>query len=238
MNAKTKVTAAAVLLCLVGTGLQAQSRLQFGLSFTPGIPTGEFRDNLSRNAWGGEFYAAYRLPRSPILIGSSLGIMAYGWQSRDEWLSPYIPEVLVDVNTVNAVVLWNVFLRVQPPAGSVRPYLDVFAGLHHLTTDTSVDDYDGWDDYDSWSSNNYRDTTFSYGAGAGVMIPLARFVNARSGSMLTSLDLDLGVRVIRGGRAEYLVEGSLFRRGSDLFYDVRESETNLVKLVIGLSVTF
>ena len=238
MNAKSKITPGVVLLCLAGTGLWAGTKLQFGLSFTPGLPTGEFRDNLGRNAWGGEFTAAYRLAGSPVLVGTSFGLMAYGWQSRDEWLSPTIPEVMVDVRTVNAVVLWNVFLRIQPPQGRLRPYLDVFAGLHHLTTDTSVHDDYAWDDEHSWSSNNYRDTTFSYGAGAGVMLPLARFVNARSGSMLTSLDLDLGVRYVKGGRAEYLVEGSLFRRGDSLFYDVRESETSLVKLVIGLSVTF
>jgi len=237
MSAKKKIALGAAFIGLAWTGLQAGTRLQFGLSFTPGIPTGEFKDNIGRNAWGGDFFVAYRPARSPFLVGTSVGVLVYGWQSRDEWLSPNIPEVLVDVDTVNSVFLWNVFLRVQPPQGRLRPYLDFFAGIHHLTTNTTVDDYDGWDD-DSWSSNNYRDTAFSYGVGGGIMIPLARFVNARSGELLSSLDLDLGLRFSKGGRAEYLTEGSLVRRPGDLVYDVRESETNLVKIVIGLAVTF
>jgi hypothetical protein len=236
---RNTVFAAGLLFLAAAAAGQTRNSFQVGLGFTPGIPLGEFRENLGRNAWGGNLYFAYRLPRSAVSVGTSFGFLIYGWESRDEWLSPSIPEVTVDVDTINSIFLWNVFLRLQPPAGAIRPYIDVFLGLHHLSTDTTVHDHAGWDDDgDGFSSNNYRDTAFSYGAGTGLLLPLVGFFNSRTGDPLSRLDLDLGVRLSKGGRADYLVEGSLVRRRGDLSADVHRSETDLLTVAIGLVFTF
>lgn len=47
---------------------------------------------------------------------------------------------------------------------------------------------------------------------------------------------DLGVRYIKGGQAEYLQESSIFREDGELYYDVKESRTDLVS--VQLEITF
>jgi hypothetical protein len=117
------------------------------------------------------------------------------------------PDVLVDVRTTNAILAWNIFLRLLPKAGFLRPYLDLFAGLHILTTDTRIGDGNSDDDGSGdFNVNNASDSAFAFGAGAGVMLPLVRFVR-QDGRTLASIDLDLGVRYARGGQADYRVKG-------------------------------
>jgi hypothetical protein len=162
--------------------------------------------------------------------------MIYGHETRSEFLSPSIPDVVVDIRTTNALLLGLAFVRFQPQAGWLRPYLDVLVGFHHLTTDTSVDD--GYDAYGSISSNNYRDTVLSYGVGAGIVFPLLVFTRASDGSRIWSIDLDIGARYLKGGTAEYLTEGSIERHYGDVTYWTSRSATDLVSAHLGLSFSF
>jgi hypothetical protein len=233
---KPNTLAALVLLSLLTAGAAAAadySKFQIGLSFSPSLPQGEFRDFLDHTIWGGSLSFTFRPARGPFLLGTSLGIGAYGSDRWQAWLGLTDPDVLVDVRSTNALVAWNVFLRLQPPDGVLRPYLDVFAGLHFLSTDTRIGNHDGddGDGYDS-SVNNSTDTAFAYGVGAGVMFPVIRFVR-RDGRTAGRLDVDLGVRYTKGGRAEYLVE-----TGMPGVFDTRLSRTDLLTLSAGLSFSF
>jgi hypothetical protein len=209
------------------------AEIQFGLSFSPALPRGEFHDLMSRTVWGGAVSFAIRPSRGPLLIGTRLGFGAYDSDGWEAWLGLTIPDILVDVRTTNSVLAWDVFLRLQPERGFLRPYLDLFAGLHFLSTDTRIGDGD-WDDDNSgdMNVNNASDTAFAYGAGAGVMFPLIRFMH-RDGRRVGSLDLDLGVRYARGGRADYLVETGLTG-----VYDTLTSRTDLLTLSAGLTISF
>ena len=63
----------------------------------------------------------------------------------------------------------------QPERGFLRPYLDIFAGLNVLSTDTRIDDGDWDDDSDGdIDINTASDTAFAFGAGAGVQFPVIR----------------------------------------------------------------
>jgi hypothetical protein len=206
----------------------ASSEFQFSLAFSPSLPQGEFHDDLGRTIWGGSIGFGFRPSRSPVLIGMSLGFGVYGTEHRESWLGLTDPDLLVDVRTTNAVLAWNLFLRLQPEAGFLRPYLDLFSGVHILTTDTRI----GEDEDDDFGVNNSSDAVFAFGAGAGLQLPILRFVQ-QDGRRIFSIDLDLGVRYARGGRADYLVES-----GEPGIFDTRTSRTDLLALTAGLSFIF
>ena len=230
---KTVLLAGLLMLTFAAAAEAAPAEFQFGLAFSPSLPLGEFHDVLGRTAWGGTFLFAYRPSWSPIFIGTSLGFGIYNTEYWEAWLGLTQPDVIVDVRMTNAVLAWNIFLRFQPERGFLRPYLDLFAGLHILSTDTRIEDGDSDDDGSGgFSVNNSSDSAFAFGAGGGVMLPIIRFVR-RDGGIVASMDLDLGVRYARGGRADYLVESE--EPGT---YDSRTSRTDLLTLAAGLSFTF
>ncbi len=213
--------------------LVSPPRFQFGLSFSPSLPTGEFRSEMGDTIWGGTLFFAYRPSRQPFLIGTSLSFGAYDTSHREEWLGLTWPDVIVDVRTTNAVLAWYIFMRFQAERGFARPYLDLLAGLHVLTTDTRISDGDGDDDGNGdFSVNNASDAAFAFGAGAGLLFPIVRFIG-RNGSTLAAIELDLGARYLKGGRADYLVES-----GAWGIFDSRRSRTDLLTLSAGLTFSF
>jgi hypothetical protein len=223
---------------------QVRDRYQAGIHFLLGFPQGEFRRNVPNAGIGVNLSFAYHFPHSLFSIGLSAGLMTYGRETRWEPLGPNIPDVTVKVTTDNSIILCHLFFRVQPQKGMLRPYLDALIGFNYLTTDTSIhghDDY--WDDDHDWfdssiSSNNYEDVAFSYGVGGGAMINLLQAKDLLSGRRMFSMDLDVGVRYIRGGRAEYLKEGSIHRQNGTVSYDVYRSRTDLLNAYIGLFFNF
>jgi hypothetical protein len=219
------------LLAIAGRANAAPAEFQFTLAFSPSLPRGEFYDILGRTAWGGSIGFGFRPSRFPVMIGTSFSFGIYDTDSWQDWLRLTSPDLLVDIRTSNAILAWNLFLRLQPREGFLRPYLDVFAGLHVLTTDTQIGEGDS-DDDDDFSVNNSVDTAFAYGAGAGIQLPIVRFVQ-QSGRRVFSIDLDLGVRYSLGGRAEYLVETDEYG-----VFDKRTSRTDLLTLSAGLSFVF
>lgn len=209
----------------------APAEFQFTLAFSPSIPRGEFHDVLGRTAWGGTIGFGFRPTRFPVMFGTSFSFGIYDTDRWEDWLGLTNPDVLVDIETSNAVLAWNVFCRLQPREGFLRPYLDVFAGLHILTTDTRVGEGDT-DEDDDFSVNNSVDSAFAYGIGAGLQLPIVRFVQ-QEGRRVFSIDLDLGIRYALGGRADYLVETDAYG-----VFDKRTSRTDLLTLSAGLTFVF
>lgn len=228
-----------ILTVLLIPSLQATAgeRFQAGGFFMMGTPQNDFRDFVQRGAYGGNFYFAHRLGRSPVLLGAGFGFMFYGWNEREVPFSQTVPDVFVDVVTMNYVLRGHVFLRMQPSRGRLRPYLDALLGLNHLRTDTRVED-DGWDNQEAIASTNWiQDTAVSYGMGGGLMIPL-RYHSNRRGKGSTGIYLDIGMRFLKGGRAEYMVENREIETGGAPLYDVVASKTDLLTAHIGISFMF
>ena len=163
---KLILTTCVLTLLAAGRANAAPAEFQFNLAFSPSLPRGEFHDVLGRTAWGGSIGFGFRPSRSPVMIGTSFSFGIYDTDRWEEWLGLTNPDVLVDVRTTNAILAWNIFLRLQPREGFLRPYVDIFAGLHILTTDTRVGEGDS-DDDDDFRVNNSVDTAFAYGAGRG-----------------------------------------------------------------------
>lgn len=230
-----KLTIVAACAIVVAINASAVAQPMGGLGFIVGLPQGELDDNIENNGFGLDFYGGYGLDPLPLMIGADLGILQYGSESREEPFSNTIPDVTVKVETKNTIFLGHALLRLGPTRGAVRPYLDGLIGLKVFSTDTSVKDDS--DDEEIASSNNQRDTSFSYGVGGGLNIQLYQSP-APTNDSPTRVFLDLQVRYLPGGEAEYLKEGSITRENGQIKYDLLRSETDLITTFVGVTVSF
>jgi len=222
-----------ILILLVVIGLfvpsMAQNQFNVGLNFMTAFPQDEFKDNVDQVGFGGSLDFVYRLSESPLGVGAYIAYLVYGSETRREPFSLTIPDVVVDVTTTNSIILGHLLFRVQPGRGSVQPYVDGMLGFTLLSTDTRIEDVD--DDDEIASSNNMRDTAFSYGFGGGLKVRVHEFDMGDNEfeEKMGTLFIDIGVRYIRGGEAEYRKEGS---------QEVKRSDTPLVTGHLGVSMAF
>lgn len=214
----------------------SQVRFQSGVDFTLGFPQGEFKENVDRIGLGGSGYFVYKLPKSPLALGVCVGVLIYGSDTREEPFSTEIPEVYVDVSTRNYILMCHFLFRVQPSEGKLRPYLDGLIGFNYLWTETGI--YDQGSVFDDIArSVNFSDLALSYGAGGGLMIPVFEKKENKSQRPF-GIFIDVGIRYLKGGNAEYLKEGSIRRENGEVEYDVSESITDFITARIGVSFTF
>jgi len=236
---KMRETGVLVLLFVLLTSFGfSQYRFQAGGYFAMGFPQNEFKENVDNISYGASGYFTYRLPNSPLSVGLSFSFLMYGHESREEPFGPNVPEVWVDVNTTNAMIMGHFLLRLQPPTGRLRPYLDGLFGFKLLTTDTRVRSKEFLDDEAIASSNHIRDTALSFGAGAGVIICAYAAPRRPYRGSSFAVYVDLGARYLKGGNTEYMIEGSLIRNGDDIIYEVYESTTDIITMHIGVSFSF
>lgn len=217
-----------VSLCFISPAI-AQNQFNVGLNFMMAFPQDEFKDNVDQVGFGGSLDFVYRLSGSPLGVGAYFAYLVYGSETRREPFSLTIPDVYVDVTTTNSIVLGHFLLRVQPGRGAIQPYVDGLLGFTYLVTETKIEDVD--DDDEIASSKNLWDTAFSYGFGGGLKIRIHEFEikDNEYEEKMGSLFIDIGVRYIRGGEAEYRKEGS---------QEIKRSDTPLVTGHLGVSVNF
>lgn len=225
-----------VLLLLTVVSAFSQTRFQSGLNILVGVPQTEFKENVDNVGIGLSGFFGYNIPQSPFILGGSLGFMIYGSETREEPFSTTIPDVWVDVTTTNSIFNGHLMVRVQPQEGTLRPYLDGLLGFSYLSTSTEIEDQ-GWDDDDNIaSSTNQDDFTSSYGGGGGLMIKVYEGVNQNDSPY--TIFVDLGVRYLIGGNAEYLKEGSITIKNGKVYYDLNKSTTDLMIYQIGAAINF
>jgi hypothetical protein len=220
----------AIIVVAIGASARTQAQeLQLGIDFNTVIPQGDFKQNVRNNGYGisGNFLVG--LGKSPLLVGVDAGFAKYGHESRRAILSGSIPDITVDVDTDNNIVLTHFLLRAQPRHGAVRPYVDGLVGFKYLFTKTTVQSDSS--DEPLASDNNLSDFAFSYGLGGGVQARLARLGG-------NELFFDAKARYLWGTQAHYLKEGSIVRVGGTAIFDVLSSSTNVVTLQFGVGIRF
>lgn len=208
---------------------------QGGLQFMIGVPSGDFKDNLARNGYGVSGQIGYAPERSPFMIGLELGYLNYGSESRAEPFSTTIPDVTVDVENSNNIVLAHVALRLQPNTGAIRPYAGGELGLNYLYTTTQIQNRGSGEEVAS--STNQSDVAFSYGGTAGIMVRVHE-APEEEGDGIKEVLVDLRFRYLIGGEAEYLKEGSIRRVNGRVEYDKLRSKTDLMTIHIGVALRF
>jgi len=226
-----------VILCLTFFLLVSYgySREKFGagVNFALGMPQNEFNENIDTTGLGGSAYFSYRLPKTPLFLGTSFSVFIYGSETREELLEAAIPEVIVDVKTRNYILTWHLFLRAQPIRGQFRPYVEGLLGFNYLWTETGIYDQSGPGFDEIASTVNLDDFALSYGLGGGLMLQVYQKRNSSFGILI-----DLGVRYLKGGKAEYLRKGDLLRLNGDISANVSRSRTDLVTAHIGVAFAF
>jgi hypothetical protein len=200
----------------------------FGGSFTVARPQGEFGEYVDRGFGGDVHYLRALDPAGHVALRVDAGLAIYGYES---YSVPNRYGYLLDANTSNNVAWIGVGPQIGIPDGRLRPYVNGYAGYSFLWTSTTYDEdgyYDEYDD-DSYSVTEQDDWSFSYGAGAGLYVPV------RGGS--SPVSLDLGVRYHNNGEAEYLREGDIVENddGSVSLFPTR-SDTDLLTFHIGFSI--
>ncbi len=221
----------------VHTSVAGSSMFDVGGSFNIAVPKGEFGDNVDNNGYGFSLEGLYRpLPLVPFKFGLEVGYLSYGREERNAPLSTTIPDLTVQVNTTNNIVLGHLVFRLQEDFGILSPYLDGLVGFSYLYTETSVEDISDAADEKVFSSKNADDLTLSSGIGGGLMIKV--YEADKLSLSLLKVYIDLKVRYLYGGEAEYLKEGSISRVGGVASYNALTSETDLMLYQIGVVVGF
>jgi hypothetical protein len=83
------------------------------------------------------------------------------------------------------------------------------------------------------------DITFGYGVGGGLMIRVYEATRKQIKKHgLSAVYIDLGMRYLKGGEAEYLKEGSIVITNGDVIYNVSKSTTDIITGHIGVTFDF
>lgn len=237
MRALMIVTATALIAA--SSMVAAQPQFQAGGNFSLAYPQKDFKKNVDNIGFGAAGNFMYRFGNSPFLAGASLGFWIYGSQTR-EVPFPGVEEVTVDVTTTNSFVMGHLILRVQPQSGPLRPYIDGLVGFNFFNTSTDISsqnsNYEG--DKKIAGSNNSSDIASNYGFGGGLMIRVYDAAARGHEGALEGVFVDLGIRSLKGGNAEYLKEGSIRNENGRVVYDKFKSETDLVTYHVGVSFDF
>lgn len=230
-----------------------------GVSFLASYPQGEFKDHVDHAGFGAELHGGYHFGKVPLMLGGEIGIMSYGSTTREEPFSTTIPDVTVRVETSNNIAHGNLFLRLQPDEGVVRPYAEGVFGTNYFFTQTTIRDNGHWTDDDNYnevaSSTNHDDFGLMYGGGAGMLVKVfetevtddskpastsgigSKDSKESSGSMATGF-VTIGFRYLHGGKADYLTTGSIHRNNGQVSYDVTTSRTDLITGQLGFEMRF
>ncbi|SHK48613.1 hypothetical protein SAMN04488087_1241 [Rhodothermus profundi] len=211
---------------------QAQTTFQGSVYLLAGIPQGAFRANVDNAGFGLDFDVGWRFQHAPLFLGAELGFMIYGVERRKEPFSMTIPDVTVDVETVNNMAMGHLVMRVQPALGRLWPFVEGLAGGRYFYTRTSIESEQ---QEEIAASTNYEDVALSYGYGGGVEIELYQKATPRRRQRLL---LHVGGRYLYGSEAEYLRKGSIRRVNGRVFYDVYRSRTNVLIWRLGLTFHF
>jgi hypothetical protein len=203
-------------------------RWQGGLGLALGVPVGDFSGNVDIAAGvTGQF--DYGLGDSPFSLGAEGTVLFYGNESRRVPLVGF-PDLSVRVETSNQMGLLHGRFRAQRREGRVRPYVDALVGFNYISTTTSVDADDVCDRNDSCdddSRTDIDDLVLSAGGGAGVTFGF--------GSAPHTTRLDIGVRYLYGGEADYLTEDGIFWASEPVVYVPHRSRTDMVMIYIGVA---
>src|SRR5262245_56926689 len=203
------------------TSPSTPSLVQFGIGGAAGIPAGDFAENVD-SAGGVSMHVGFGVGESPVMIGTELTYLLYGSESRKVPFSAAIPDALIPVNTDNQMVLLHGVARAQPNRGRWRPYADVVFGFNYIFTQTSVDLERNFADPLSdtvANTTNFSDFALSYGGGAGVMVQI--------GSGSRSPRLDMSLRYLAGGEADYLRKGAIRRENGQGLLAGSKSRTEM-----------
>jgi hypothetical protein len=208
-----------------------EPRFMGGLSFSVGQPRGQFHRYVDAG-YGLGGHGLYRVDRAgAFALRVDGGFLNYGRETLRVPLNagPGGGRVQLDLTTTNNIFWMGVGPQLMAPKGVVRPYVNGTAGFSYFATTSSVK---GRNNEESFADDtNFDDAQFSWGGGAGVLVPVWR--GPRS-----LVFLDAGARYHDNGRnVRYLREGGIRDLpNGEIQLDVIRSRADLVTWHLGVSI--
>jgi hypothetical protein len=165
---------------------------------------------------GLSFFYGWRLGNMPVFVGGEFTAQEFGHS------------LFAKVDSYNAILQGLAFIRIRPRTGAVLTYLEGLAGVSYVTTET---DY-GWDEYgEPIEEIESEDLALAAGFGAGLSFRIDRR-GANAGGSRKRTYLDLNVRYMTGGSADYLL---VLPDGS---FAPQTSRTSCITAKVGLTFVF
>lgn len=250
---KTTILAAALLVLSGGTVAVAQFTAPAGggiqTHVLAAMPQGEFARSLDDVAPGVALLVGGRIPGVPIVLGTELGFVHFGSESS---LSLYdlqlgagpgsgLPVEVVTSRSSHGIMMAHAVGRIQPARGTVRPFVDLVAGVKVLRTRSAVagdfvlDFDDGFEGDNFDAAVAFSDVALSYGVGAGLDLGVYRGALGWDERDVT-VALSAGVRYLFGTEAEYVAQGPIVTRSGGLQLTGVRSRTDLLLPQFGFKV--
>lgn len=215
--------------------------LNAGLNLQVVLPQNEFSESIDTQGYGVNLNGMYRFSQSPFGLGLDFNFINFGQDTRDEPLSPTIPDLTVRVENEYNLVQGLMAARVQSPDGVIRPFAEGLAGFNYFYTQTSIENRRSQGDEPIATDTNFEDWGFAWGGGGGLMI---RVFDRRGSENLTPENplaagyINLGVRYLNGSEAEYLRKGSIVIENGSVTYDTLKSRTDMLIIQFGFVMRF
>jgi len=221
-----------LLLTVLITGA-AFAQFDIGLNGTIISPESEFKENVDRLGIGLTGKFAYKLGDSPFYAGLSIGGANYGSDSRREIL---VWPVEVEVKTNNNILFTHLLLQARADMQPIQPYVEGLIGFNYLWTESKIEDIDDYEEDDEIASQtHFDDFAWNYGGGFGLLIKLKSFDMDEESEKDGGLFLDLKVRYLFGGEAEYLREGDIEKGNNDeVILHTSKSNTDFMSFHVGV----
>jgi hypothetical protein len=237
----TALLALALAAAILPSTLQAQDGPSGPVGVFAGVhlmlafPQGDFKSKVSDIGFGGNFELGYAPPEMPIAAGLQLGYVVYGSKTYTTQFSEFVP-VSVDVDVTNSIGLLHLFVRMMPPKGDVRPYVEGLLGGSLFTTSSTVKNRNTSEEIAGDNKNS--DVAFSYGGSAGLLIRV--WSDKTNENQPVDIYLDARVRYFYGGNAEYYTNAAVSQQSDGrVIFDKKNLTSSKTDFVTGqLGVTF
>ncbi len=208
------------------------SRFEGSLGLLLGFPSGDYGDQIEGPGFGIDLDGGWRPADSPAVIGARFGFLVLGTETRREPLSETLP-IPIEVKTTNNQLFGHLMLRLEPPRGAVRPFVEGVFGFSYLYTETSVNDVRDGSDFAG--VKQLDDTVLSYGGGGGLKVKVWGSPNREKGKV-QRVFVTTRVDYLVGGEGEYLKKGTLQIQDGRFVARRTNSKTDIVTLSIGASI--
>jgi hypothetical protein len=184
-----------------------------GINLAIGIPTGDFAQNVDV-AGGFDAFGTVNLGAgSPMALRFEGVYLVYGSDHQ------------FDLNTTYSIATLGFGPQVTLGEGPMRLYGFGTVGLSYISAYSSF--RDGCGCY-SYSQTDFSDWTSALQAGGGVLLTLGR---------RSSVSLDLGVRSLYSGYANYVAPGDVQPQSNgDVIVYMSRARPNLIMVHLGVSV--
>lgn len=200
------------------------------------VPQNEFSESIKTNGFGIHAFGLYRFGESPFGLGLDFNFINFGTDTRDEALSPTIPDLRVRVENEYNLAQGLMVARVQSPDGILRPYAEGLAGFNYFYTQTSIENRRNQGNEPIATDTNFEDWAFAWGDGGGLMI---RVFDRRGSESYNAQNpvaagyINAGIRYLNGSEAEYLREGSITIENGSVSYETLQSRTDMLMIQLG-----